>query len=87
VTDAPPGRRDHEMREIGSFDSPRRFAIAVAGPAALLVSKLHKLAERADEPGRTKDEDPDPLDPKLKPIQAPAVSHHLVPIRTEKRDS
>jgi len=32
-------------------------------------------------------EDPDPLDPELKPIQAPAVSDHLVPIRTEKRDS
>ena len=32
-------------------------------------------------------EDLDPLDPELKPIQAPAVSDHLVPIRTEKRDS
>src|SRR6266851_454499 len=45
---------DHETREIGSFDGPRRFAIAVAGPAALLVSKLHKLAERAQEAGRTR---------------------------------
>jgi hypothetical protein len=32
-------------------------------------------------------EDPDPLDPELTPIQRPAVSDHLVPIRTENRDS
>lgn len=27
----------------------RTFEVAVAGPAALLVAKLHKIAERADD--------------------------------------
>jgi hypothetical protein len=31
--------------------------VAVAGPAALLVSKLHKIYERREDPGRLKDKD------------------------------
>jgi hypothetical protein len=37
-------------------DDPR-FEIKVAGPAALLVAKLHKIAERVDEPDRAVDKD------------------------------
>lgn len=49
---------DQEMREIASFqEGGRRFELLVAGPAALLVSKLHKIAERVEEPGRVKDKD------------------------------
>jgi hypothetical protein len=49
---------DHEMRGIASFqEGGRRFELLVAGPAALLVSKLHKLAERVEEPSRVKDKD------------------------------
>jgi hypothetical protein len=49
---------DQEMREIASFqEGGRRFELLVAGPAALLVSKLHKLAERVEEPSRVKDKD------------------------------
>jgi hypothetical protein len=49
---------DQEMQEIASFQaSERRFDLLVAGPAALLVSKLHKLAERIEEPSRIKDKD------------------------------
>lgn len=49
---------DQEMREIASFqEDGRRFELLVAGPAALLVSKLHKLAERVEEPSRVKDKD------------------------------
>ena len=38
---------------IGSFspEDHRSFEIQVAGPAALLVAKIHKLADRADEQG------------------------------------
>ena len=38
---------------IGSFSAEdhRSFEIHVAGPAALLVAKIHKLADRADEQG------------------------------------
>lgn len=49
---------DREMREIVSFhDGGRRFELLVAGSAALLVSKLQKLAERVGETSRVKDKD------------------------------
>lgn len=49
---------DRETREITRLEGGGRcFEMLVAGPAALLVSKLHKLAERTDEPGRLKDKD------------------------------
>jgi hypothetical protein len=35
----------------------RETTVAVAGPTALLVSKLHKLGERRDQPGRLVDKD------------------------------
>ena len=40
-----------EIESLGSGD-PRAFAIEVAGPAALLVAKVHKIAERIDDPNR-----------------------------------
>jgi hypothetical protein len=43
---------------VGALDvsDARGFAVRVAGPAALLVSKLHKIADRAGSPrGRDKD--------------------------------
>ena len=36
---------------------PRQADVAVAGPAALLVAKLHKLGERQDTPARLIDKD------------------------------
>lgn len=36
---------------------PRTLEVAVAGPAALLVAKIHKIAERADSPTRAVDKD------------------------------
>jgi hypothetical protein len=50
---------DREMREIGALDGrdTRRFRVAVAGPAALLVAKLHKIHERVDAPSRASDKD------------------------------
>ena len=38
-------------------EDPRQADVAVAGPAALLVAKLHKLAERRDTPARLIDKD------------------------------
>jgi hypothetical protein len=38
-------------------DDDRTATINVAGPAALLVAKLHKLGERRDTPGRLIDKD------------------------------
>lgn len=52
---------DYARQEIPSFDlesDNRSLEVAVAGPAGLLVSKLHKVAERADVGGRRlKDKD------------------------------
>ena len=47
-----PALVDHEERELAALDAAdlRRFHVKVAGPAALLVAKLIKIAERvADE--------------------------------------
>lgn len=55
---------DHSTFTIDAFDQSdqRRFEIRVAGPSALLVAKLHKLADRtAERPGSRLD-DKDALD-------------------------
>lgn len=43
---------DHDMMEISAMDDDRRYEIAVAGPGALLIAKLHKLGERQGEANR-----------------------------------
>lgn len=50
---------DNAPSEISALEeSDRRvFAVAVAGPAALLVAKLHKLADRRGAAGRSDDKD------------------------------
>jgi hypothetical protein len=50
---------DQQRRTIEALDEEdeRAFEVAVAGPAALLVAKLHKIAERVDAPGRSEDKD------------------------------
>ena len=49
---------DADVMRVGAFDDSdaRGFDLSVAGPAALLVSKLHKIADRAGSP-RAKDKD------------------------------
>jgi hypothetical protein len=50
---------DHGLVRVAALDEsdPRAFNVRVAGVAALLVSKLHKIAERADTRDRRKDKD------------------------------
>ncbi|MDQ6603416.1 MAG: GSU2403 family nucleotidyltransferase fold protein [Chloroflexota bacterium] len=50
---------DKQPMMIESLESEdkRRFEIAVAGPTALLVAKLHKLGERQNDPTRLKAKD------------------------------
>jgi hypothetical protein len=44
---------DNDVMGVGALDSdPRSFQVRVAGVAALLVSKVHKVAERLDDPRR-----------------------------------
>jgi hypothetical protein len=41
---------DNHLMSVGSLDAdPRSFDVRVAGSAALLVSKVHKVAERLDD--------------------------------------
>jgi hypothetical protein len=50
---------DYEVRDIGALDPAdrRSFRLAVAGPAALFVAKIHKIAERVDDPDRVVEKD------------------------------
>ena len=50
---------DHAKVQLASLDpaDPRSFDVSVAGVAALMVSKLHKIAERKDDPGRLQHKD------------------------------
>jgi hypothetical protein len=50
---------DHAPMHVAALDpsDSRICKVNVAGPAALLVSKLHKIAERADTPDRLVDKD------------------------------
>jgi hypothetical protein len=44
---------DNDLMVVGSLDAdPRSFEVHVAGSAALLISKVHKVAERLDDPRR-----------------------------------
>lgn len=50
---------DNDVRVIGALggDDVRSFEIKVAGPAALIVSKVVKIAEHKDQPHRLKPKD------------------------------
>jgi hypothetical protein len=50
---------DNSLMQIAALDpqDDRRITARVAGPAALLVAKLHKLGERQDNPKRLLDKD------------------------------
>ncbi len=50
---------DRQTMTIAALEAgdDRRFDVAVAGPAALLVAKLHKLADRQQTPRRQDDKD------------------------------
>jgi hypothetical protein len=45
---------DSDLRDISALDptDDRSTRVAVAGPAALFVAKVHKISERVDEPDR-----------------------------------
>jgi hypothetical protein len=50
---------DADPRPISALDSAddRTFVVSVAGPAALFVAKVHKIAERIDQPDRLVEKD------------------------------
>jgi hypothetical protein len=50
---------DRSLMTLQALDPSdlRAIEVHVAGPAALLVSKAHKISEREDQPGRLRDKD------------------------------
>lgn len=51
---------DNSQRTLTALDrtsDPRAFVVSVAGPAALIVAKLHKLNDRIDNPTRLDNKD------------------------------
>ncbi|WP_297735973.1 hypothetical protein [Nocardioides sp.] len=49
----------------------REFAIAVAGPAALLVAKMHKIHDRIDSPSRSDNKDAHDVYRLLRAVETP----------------
>jgi hypothetical protein len=79
---------DQELREITSFqEGGRSFELLVAGPAALLVSKLHKLAERIAEPSRINDKDALDVLRLLRGIPIEVVARRLSSLRQDPRSA
>ena len=74
---------------IGSFfaEDQRSFEIQVAGPAALLVAKIHKLADRADEHGSPRLNNKDAFDiyRLLLAIQARELAEEAAILREHSR--
>jgi len=50
---------DRDVFTVAALDpgDPRRFQLFVAGPAALLVAKVHKILDRVDNPDRRNNKD------------------------------
>lgn len=67
---------DHVTMTITALDPAdrRSVEVKVAGPAALLVAKLHKLGERRDDPRRLNDKDAHDVYRLLVAIETPALA-------------
>jgi hypothetical protein len=79
---------DKRIFSIRAFDADdhRAFAVAVAGPAALVVSKLHKIRERLAERRQSRLDDKDALDT-LRLLQAIPTTELAEAFRRLLRDA
>jgi hypothetical protein len=77
---------DHSPMTITALDpeDSRSAEIEVAGPAALLVAKLHKLGERQDRPERLLDKDAHDIYRLLVATDTSAVSSTLAGLRGDE---
>lgn len=79
---------EHELLDLSSLDpnDGRTFRIRVAGPSALLVAKVHKIAERRGEARRTRLDDKDALDVLriLRSISTETLAQGLTRLRTDE---
>jgi hypothetical protein len=77
---------DQQEMTIEAFDDEdyRTFEVEVAGPAALLVAKLHKIAERVDNPGRREDKDALDILRLLRAVSTEAVAEGIHKLLNEE---
>ncbi len=71
---------DNSPMSMGALDSaadPREFTVAVAGPAALLIAKLHKIHDRIETPDRLNDKDAHDVYRLLRAIETQVLSDTL----------
>jgi hypothetical protein len=70
---------DHSQMEVSALadDDDRRYTLNVAGPASLLVAKLHKIYERRDRPDRLVDKDAHDVYRLLVAIDTPTLAGRL----------
>jgi hypothetical protein len=71
-----------EVRAL-ALDDPRVYTANVAGPAALLVAKLHKLGERQSTPGRLVDKDAHDVYRLLVAVPTERLASKLAQLRTD----
>lgn len=78
---------DNEIHLIGALDpgDPRAFEIKVAGPAALIVSKVVKIVERREQqPGRLKPKDGLDVLRLLRTVETESLAENLVRIASDE---
>jgi hypothetical protein len=65
------------IRAIDVAKDAREFVVAVAGPAALLVAKLHKIHDRIDTPSRSDNKDAHDVYRLLRAVETPVLVHAI----------
>jgi hypothetical protein len=77
---------DRALMDVAALDrnDQRGFSVAVAGPAALLVAKMHKLAERQATPSRLSDKDALDIFRLLKGVALQAMAERLTELRSDR---
>ncbi|MCL4445889.1 MAG: hypothetical protein M1134_03295 [Actinobacteria bacterium] len=70
---------DRERHTISALDpaDPRQVSMWVAGPAALLVAKIHKIVERVDASDRVRDKDALDVLRLLRAVDTNQLAHRL----------
>lgn len=65
------------IRALNAAQHSREFEVAVAGPAALLVAKLHKIHDRIDTPLRRDNKDAHDVYRLLRAIETPVLAEAI----------
>lgn len=78
---------DREVLLVGALDEqdPRSFPVAVAGPAALIVAKIHKMRDRAGTEGRESDKDALDVFRLLRAVRTDDLARRLEALKRDDR--